>query len=217
MFTQGSQTLTTAGDARGAELTLIKQAQGGDQQASTKLIKKYQGLIRCKARSYFVAGGDREDVIQEGMIGLYKAIRDYDPYRQASFRSFAELCVTRQMITAIKTATRRKHTPLNGYVSLCRPSYSEDQGERLLTDILAAKDVCDPADIVIAAWEGDTIRQGLCDTLSGFEADVLRLYVGGASYQDIAVRLGRHAKSVDNALQRIKRKVETQLARCRAC
>jgi RNA polymerase sporulation-specific sigma factor len=162
-------------------------------------------------------GGDREDVIQEGMIGLYKAIRDYDPGRQSSFRSFAELCVTRQMITAIKTATRRKHSPLNGYISLSRTMSTEDEGERLLTDILAAKEICDPAEIVISAWEGDNIKRGLCEALSSFEAQVLRYYMDGHSYQEIAERLGRHAKSVDNALQRIKRKVEVQVDRCRVC
>jgi RNA polymerase sporulation-specific sigma factor len=196
---------------------MVLAAQGGDQQASSDLVRKYRSLVRCKARSYFLVGGDREDVIQEGMIGLYKAIRDYDPSRLSSFRSFAELCVTRQMITAIKTATRRKHAPLNTYVSLSRPATNDDEGERLLTDILAAKEVCDPAKIVISAWEGDYIRKGFCDSLSTFEADVLRLYMDGCSYQEIADKLGRHTKSVDNALQRIKRKMETQIDRCRLC
>jgi len=205
------------GDWRGSELALVRAAQMGDQNASSELVRKYRSLVRCKARSYFLVGGDREDVIQEGMIGLYKAIRDYDPSRQSSFRSFAELCVTRQMITAIKTATRRKHSPLNGYVSLSRSTGTDDDGERLLEDILAAKEICDPADIVISAWEGDSIRKGLCEALSSFEAQVLRLYMDGRSYQEIAEHLGRHAKSVDNALQRIKRKVETQVDRCRVC
>jgi RNA polymerase sporulation-specific sigma factor len=205
------------GDNRGAELALVLAAQGGDQQASAELVRKYRSLVRCKARSYFLVGGDREDVIQEGMIGLFKAIRDYDPDRLSSFRSFAELCVTRQMITAIKTATRRKHAPLNSYVSLSRSTTSDEEGERLLTDILAAKEVCDPATIVISAWEGDYIRKGFCEALSGFEANVLRLYMDGCSYQEIAEKLGRHTKSVDNALQRIKRKIETQIDRCRLC
>jgi RNA polymerase sporulation-specific sigma factor len=205
------------GDDRGAELALVLAAQGGDQTASSELVRKYRTLVRCKARSYFLVGGDREDVIQEGMIGLFKAIRDYDPDRLSSFRSFAELCVTRQMITAIKTATRRKHAPLNSYVSLSRSTTTDDEGERLLTDILAAKEVCDPATIVISAWEGDYIRKGFCEALSTFEADVLRLYMDGCSYQEIAEKLGRHTKSVDNALQRIKRKMETQIDRCRLC
>ncbi|MDH4140348.1 MAG: RNA polymerase sporulation sigma factor SigH [Coriobacteriia bacterium] len=205
------------GTMRGTELALVKAAQSGDQRASTELVRKYRSLVRCKARSYFLAGGDREDIIQEGMIGLFKAIRDYDPSRQSSFRSFAELCVTRQMITAIKTATRRKHAPLNSYVSLSRPAVTDDDGERLLTDILAAREVCDPADIVVAAWEDDFIRKGFKEALSSFEAQVLRLYIEGRSYQEIADNLGRHAKSVDNALQRIKRKMEAQIDRCRLC
>ena len=206
------------GDERGAELAMVRAARDGDQQASAALIRNYRGLVRCKARSYFLVGGDREDVIQEGMIGLYKAIRDYDPTRLSSFRSFAELCVTRQLITAIKTATRRKHAPLNSYVSLsCPTTTSNDEGERLLTDILAAKEVCDPAEIVVSAWEGDFIRKGFCEALSPFETHVLRLYMDGCSYQEIAEKLGRHTKSVDNALQRVKRKVEVQIDRCRLC
>lgn len=205
------------GGWRGTELDLVRAAQSGDENAATQLIRRYRSLVRCKARSYFLAGGDRDDVIQEGLIGLCKAIRDYDPSRKASFRSFAELCVTRQMITAIKTATRCKHAPLNTYVSLNCPNVTDDEGERLLTDILAAKEICDPADIVLSAWEGDSVRQGLCDSLSTLEARVLRLYVDGCSYQEIAKRLGRHTKSVDNALQRVKRKIETQIDRCRVC
>jgi RNA polymerase sporulation-specific sigma factor len=180
------------------------------------LVKRYRGLIRCKARSYYLIGADRDDIIQEGMIGLYKAIRDYDPSRQASFHSFAELCVTRQIITAVKSSTRRKHAPLNGYVSLSRSTSTDEDGERLLSDILAAKDVCDPAEIVIGAWETNFIRTGMTESLSPFEADVLRLYTGGKSYQDIADQLDRHTKAVDNALQRVKRKMETQIQRCRA-
>lgn len=199
------------------ELALILAAQSGDERASAALMARYRGFVRCKARSYFLVGGDRDDVIQEGMIGLYKAIRDYNHTRQASFRSFAELCVTRQLITAIKSATRQKHSPLNSYVSLSRSASAEDEGERVLTDILAAKEVCDPADIVISAWETDRIREGFTQVLSPLESQVLRLYVDGKSYQEIADRLGRHVKSVDNALQRIKRKVEAQIERCRAC
>ncbi len=205
------------GTGRGAELALVLAAQAGDQRASSRLVKKYRSLVRCKARSYFLVGGDRDDVIQEGMVGLFKAIRDYDPSRQASFRSFAELCVTRQMITAIKTATRQKHAPLNGYVSLSRPTTSDEEGERLLADILAAKEACDPADVVIQAWENDYIRKGFKEALSPFEAQVLRYYMDGCSYQEIAEKLGRHAKSVDNALQRVKRKIEVQIDRCRMC
>ena len=200
-----------------SEMDLIAAAQAGDEVASSTLVSKYRSFVRCKARSYFLAGADRDDVIQEGMIGLYKAIRDYNPDRQTSFRSFAELCVTRQLITAIKTATRQKHGPLNSYVSLQRPATAEDEGDRVLSEILAAREVCDPAELVINAWEVDSIKQGFTEALSSFESDVLRLYVNGSSYCEIADRLGRHPKAVDNALQRVKRKVELQIARCRAC
>lgn len=216
MDAQGRAAPRSPGASRG-ELALVLAAQTGNQEASEQLIRKYRSLVRCKARSYFLVGGDRDDVIQEGLIGLFKAIRDYDANRQSSFRSFAELCVTRQMITAIKTATRRKHSPLNSYVSLNKSTGNDEDGERLLTDILAAKEVCDPAEIVISAWEGDFIRRGFSDALSDFEAKVLRLYMDGCSYQEIAERLGRHAKSVDNALQRVKRKMEAQIDRCRVC
>jgi RNA polymerase sporulation-specific sigma factor len=199
------------------ELDLILAAQAGDEYASEALVAKYRSFVRCKARSYFLAGADRDDVIQEGMIGLYKAIRDYRAERQSSFRSFAELCVTRQLITAIKTASRQKHTPLNSYVSLQRSTGTEEEGDRVLSDILAARHVCDPADIVISAWEATTIRDGFTGALSGFESDVLVLYVDGKSYSEIAQQLGRHPKAVDNALQRVKRKVEIQIRRCRAC
>lgn len=204
------------GRERNADLNLVTAAQQGDQSASCELIKRYRGLIRCKARSYYLNGADRDDIIQEGMIGLFKAIRDYDPSRQASFHSFAELCVTRQIITAVKSSTRRKHSPLNGYVSLSKSTSVDEDGERLLSDILAAKEVCDPADIVIGAWETDFIRTGVVEALSQFETDVLRLYTDGKSYQEIADQLGRHTKAVDNALQRVKRKMETQIRRCRA-
>lgn len=202
---------------RAGDAILVRAAQSGDQHASCELIRRYRGLIRSKARSYFLVGADRDDIVQEGLIGLYKAIRDYDPTRQASFHSFAELCVTRQIITAVKSATRQKHSPLNGYVSLTRPASVDDEGERVLADILAAKEICDPAEIIIGAWETDFIRNGIVESLSGFETEVLRLYTGGKSYQEIADRLGRHTKAVDNALQRIKRKMETQIQRCRAC
>ena len=205
------------GAVRGGELAVVLAAQNNDQQACAELCRRYRGMIRCKARSYYLVGADREDIIQEGLIGLYKAIRDYDPTRLASFHSFAELCVTRQIITAVKSATRRKHSPLNGYVSLSRSTSMEEDGERLLSDILAAKGVCDPAEIVVAAWETNFIRTGVAEALSPFEARVLTLYSNGRSYQEIADTLGRHTKAVDNALQRVKRKMETQISRCRAC
>ena len=202
---------------RGGDLRLVVAAREGDENASCELVRRYRGLIRSKARSYFLVGADRDDVIQEGMIGLFKAIRDYDSTRQASFHSFAELCVTRQIITAVKSATRHKHSPLNGYVSLSRSTSMEEDGERLLSDILAAKGVCDPAEIVISAWETTFIRAGMADSLSPLELEVLRLYSNGRSYQEIADALGRHTKAVDNALQRVKRKMETQIRRCNSC
>jgi RNA polymerase sporulation-specific sigma factor len=213
----GTTTHRTPGSERGADVGLVIASREGDQNASCELVRRYRGLIRSKARSYFLVGADRDDVIQEGMVGLFKAIRDYDPTRQASFHSFAELCVTRQIITAVKSATRRKHSPLNGYISLSRSTSMEEDGERLLSDILAAKEVCDPAEIVISAWEGRFIREGMADALSPFESEVLSLYSNGRSYQEIADSLGRHTKAVDNALQRVKRKMETQIRRCNSC
>jgi len=202
---------------RSEDQYLVVAARDGDQLAACELVKRYRPLIRSKARSYFLVGADRDDIIQEGMIGLFKAIRDYDPSREASFHSFAELCVTRQMITAVKASTRRKHSPLNGYVSLSRPTAPDDDGERLLSDIIAAKEICDPAEIVVGTWESNCIRSGVVEALSGFEHEVLRLYTSGASYRDIAENLGRHTKAVDNALQRVKRKMEIQVNRCHAC
>lgn len=199
------------------ELGLILAAQAGDESASAALMSRYRSFVRCKARSYFLAGADRDDVIQEGMIGLYKAIRDYKCERQSSFRSFAELCITRQLITAIKTAKRQKHSPLNTYVSLNRSASVEEEGERILSDILAAKEVCDPAELVISEWEALNIKKGFSEVLSPLESEVLRLYIEGKSYQEIAENLGRHVKSIDNALQRVKRKVEGQMRRYREC
>lgn len=202
---------------RGDDAALVVAARAGDQLASCELVKRYRALIRCKARLYYFAGADRDDVIQEGLIGLFKAMRDYDPTREASFHSFAELCITRQIITAVKAATRRKHAPLNGYVSLSGPVSADEEGERLLSDIIAAREICDPAQIVLGAWETDFIRDGVVESLSGFEHEVLRCYTQGMSYVQIAEKLGRHTKAVDNALQRVKRKMEVQIKRCHAC
>lgn len=199
------------------ESALIAAAQAGDESASTALMSKYRSFVRCKARSYFLAGADRDDVVQEGMIGLYKAIRDFKFERQSSFRSFAELCITRQLITAIKTAKRQKHTPLNTYVSLNRSASVEDEGERILSDILAAREICDPAELVISEWEAGDIQRGFAEVLSPLESEVLRLYMDGKSYQEIAGSLGRHVKSIDNALQRVKRKIECQMRSYQEC
>lgn len=193
------------------EAALLNAAQQGDEAASIELIRRYRGLVRGRARHYFLVGADRDDVTQEGMVGLCKAIRDYDPTREASFRSFAELCVTRQILSAVKTSTRRKHTPLNEYISLNSPTPDSDGGERVLADIVAARELCDPAEIVIDAWRTDTLRSGVLDTLSPFERRVLSLYVAGLSYQRMSEMLSRHPKAIDNALQRIKRKMEKQI------
>jgi RNA polymerase sporulation-specific sigma factor len=190
---------------------LVMAARSGDENALCDLLNKYRAFARVKARSYFLVGADREDIVQEGMIGLYKAIRDFNPDMQSSFRAFAELCVTRQIITAIKTATRQKHGPLNNYVSFERPVGGDDDGERVLGDVLPSRAISDPADLVISAERIRALQAHFDEVLSDLETEVLRLYVEGKSYQEIAERLERHVKSIDNALQRIKRKLEGHL------
>ena len=171
------------------------------------MINKYRNFVRAKARSYFLIGADREDIIQEGMIGLYKAIRDFRNDKLSSFRAFAELCVTRQIITAIKTATRQKHIPLNSYVSLNKPIYDEDS-DRTLLDVLSGSKISDPEELVISREEFMDIEAKMEQILSDLEWKVLMSYLDGKSYQEIAVDLDRHVKSIDNALQRVKRKLE---------
>jgi RNA polymerase sporulation-specific sigma factor len=195
----------------GGDEGLVNAARGGDDRALATLLEKYRGFARSKARSYFLVGADREDIVQEGMIGLYKAIRDYNPDMQTTFRAFAELCITRQIITAIKTATRQKHGPLNNYVSFSRPVLTDDEGERCLGDMLPVMQVSDPADLVISAERIRALQEHFDTVLSDLEAEVLRLYVDGKSYQEIAEVLQRHVKSIDNALQRIKRKLDSHL------
>ena len=190
---------------------LVLAARSGDDAALCELLNKYRAFARVKARSYFLVGADREDIVQEGMIGLYKAIRDFNPDMQSSFRAFAELCVTRQIITAIKTATRQKHGPLNNYVSFSRPVSGDDDGERVLGDVIPTVAISDPADLVISAERIRALQAHFDEVLSDLETEVLRLYVEGKSYQEIAERLQRHVKSIDNALQRIKRKLEGHL------
>lgn len=175
--------------------------------AQDYLLHKYKNFVRAKARTYFLIGAEKEDIIQEGMIGLYKAIRDFKNDKQASFRAFAELCVTRQIITAIKTATRQKHIPLNSYVSLNKPIYEEDS-DRTLLDVISGVKVANPEDMVISREEFDDIESKMNDILSDLEWQVLMSYLDGKSYQEIAVELNRHVKSIDNALQRVKRKLE---------
>jgi RNA polymerase sporulation-specific sigma factor len=190
---------------------LVMEARGGSDAALCELLNKYRAFARVKARSYFLVGADREDIVQEGMIGLYKAIRDFNPELQTSFRAFAELCITRQIITAIKTATRQKHGPLNNYVSFERPVGGDDDSERVLGDVLPTMAITDPADLVISAERIRALQAHFDEVLSDLETEVLRLYVEGKSYQEIAERLERHVKSIDNALQRIKRKLEGHL------
>ena len=191
---------------------LAVKAQGGDRGAQQTLIERYRRFARAKGRGYFLVGGDSDDIEQEALIGLYKAIRDYMPERQASFRAFAELCITRQIITAIKTATRQKHQPLNQYVSISGSRGNDDQqSDRVVEDLLDDSPSSDPADQVVSGERLDSLRGAMAEMLSGLEVDVLRLYVEGKSYQEIGDVLGRHVKSIDNALQRIKRKVDAHL------
>lgn len=187
---------------------LLNRIRGCDgDEALDYLINKYRNFVRSKARSYFLIGADREDIVQEGMIGFFKAIRDYRPDKLSSFRAFAELCVTRQIITAIKTATRQKHIPLNSYVSLNKPIYDEDS-DRTLLDVLSGARISDPEELVISHEEFIDIEQKMEEILSDLEWRVLMSYLDGKSYQEIAVDLHRQVKSIDNALQRVKRKLE---------
>ena len=189
---------------------LVRRARGGDQQAMDQIISRYRGFVRLKASAYFLAGGDSEDLIQEGLIGLFKAVRDYRPEREASFRSFAELCVTRQIITAIKTAARNKHSPLNTYVSFSNTRAGSEQ-ETTLADVLPDDPVTDPINQAISTEELTSLVECLGRVLSPLESQVLAMYLEGRSYEEVAERLDCNPKSVDNALQRVKRKVETHL------
>jgi len=192
------------------EEIVLEAKENANNIALDYLINKYRNFVRAKARSYFLIGADREDIIQEGMIGLYKAIRDFRNDKLSSFRAFAELCVTRQIITAIKTATRQKHIPLNSYVSLNKPIYDEDS-DRTLLDVLSGTKISDPEELVISREEFIDIETKMGQILSELEWKVLMSYLDGKSYQEIAVDLERHVKSIDNALQRVKRKLERYL------
>jgi len=189
---------------------IVEFARSGNNAAQEFLINKYKNFVRAKARSYFLIGADREDIIQEGMIGLYKAIRDFRMDKLSSFRAFAELCITRQIITAIKTATRQKHIPLNSYVSLNKPIYDEDS-DRTLLDVISGSKVTDPEELIVSQEEFDDIEEKMSEILSSLEWQVLMSYLEGKSYQEIAEDLDRHVKSIDNALQRVKRKLERYL------
>ena len=194
-----------------ADADLVVRAQRGGDRATELLVSRYRGAVRARASNYFLVGADRDDLCQEGLIGLTKAIRDFDVDNGASFASFADLCITRQILTAIKMATRLKHTPLNSYVSYDRPHQSDPDGT--LADTVAVADALDPLESLLAEDGLRAVMAVIDEVLSGLEADVLRLYVDGRSYQEIAELLGRRTKSIDNALQRIKRKLEAALAR----
>jgi RNA polymerase sporulation-specific sigma factor len=189
---------------------LVSLVHSGNTEALDFLITKFRHFVRMKARSYFLIGADKEDIIQEGMIGLYKAIRDFRSDKLSSFRAFAELCIIRQIITAIKTATRQKHIPLNSYVSLDKPIYDEES-DRTLMDVLTGNAVDDPEELMINNEEFLYMEEKMGEVLSDFEREVLTLYLDGQSYQEISEKLGRHVKSIDNALQRVKRKLERHL------
>jgi RNA polymerase sporulation-specific sigma factor len=191
---------------------LAGRFQGGDTEALELLLRRYRRFAKAKARGYFLVGGDAEDIEQEGLIGLFKAARDFRPDRQSSFRAFAELCVTRQIITAIKGATRQKHNALNRYVSISAVGVNADyDDDRQMQDILSDRAEIDPAEQVANNEGLETMRDAMTRMLSSLEVDVLRLYVEGTSYQEIGLHLNRHVKSIDNALQRIKHKVDAHL------
>lgn len=189
---------------------IVMKAKEGNNRAQEYLISKYESFVKTKARSYFLIGADKEDIYQEGMIGLYKSIRDFNPEKLTSFRAFAELCITRQIITAIKTATRQKHIPLNTYISLNKPIY-EAESDRTLIDVLSEFKISNPEDLVIGKEDIKNIEDAMERVLSDLEKEVLQSYLDGKSYQEIASDLDRQAKSIDNALQRVKRKLEKSL------
>ena len=193
------------------EEEIVIEAQNGDIRAQEYVISKYESFVKAKSKSYFLIGADKEDIYQEGMIGLYKAIRDFNYEKSSTFKGFAELCVTRQIITAIKTATRQKHIPLNTYISLNKP-VSEDDSERTLLDILSTIKISDPEELIIVKEEKARIENAIAKVLSDLEMEVLQSYLDGKSYQEIACDLDRQAKSIDNALQRVKRKLEKCLS-----
>lgn len=186
---------------------VVECAKNGDTKALEYLIGKYKNFVKAKARTYFLIGADREDIIQEGMIGLYKAIRDFREDKLSSFRAFAELCITRQIITAIKTATRQKHIPLNSYVSLNKPVFDEES-DRTLMDVLSVSSISNPEELMINREDYQTMENEVFKVLSCLELEVLSLFLKGRTYIEIAVDLNRQVKSIDNALQRVKRKLE---------
>ena len=192
------------------DIALVDKAKAGDRRAADTLIDRYKTFVRVKTRAYFLVGADRDDIVQEGMIGLFKAIRDYSPDKQASFKYFADICITRQIITAVKTATRQKHSPLNSYVSLSKPAY-EDESERTLIEMLSLRTSLNPEEIMIDKENLKITEQKIRKSLSKFELEVMELYINGKSYTEIAEQLGKEPKSIDNAIQRVKKKIQKNL------
>lgn len=190
-----------------SEEQIVEEAKKGDKRAQEFIISKYENFVKAKSKSYFLIGADKEDIYQEGMIGLYKAIRDFNGEKSTSFRAFAELCITRQIITAIKTATRQKHIPLNTYISLNKP-VSDEESDRTLLDIISSIRITDPEELIISQEQKEFIEEEINKVLSDLEIQVLQSYLEGKSYQEIACDLDRHSKSIDNALQRVKKKLE---------
>lgn len=190
-----------------SEEKIVEEAKKGNRRAQEFIISKYENFVKNKAKSYFLIGADKEDIYQEGMIGLYKAIRDFNGEKSTSFKAFAELCITRQIITAIKTATRQKHIPLNTYISLNKP-VSEEESDRTLLDIISSIRITNPEELIIGQEQKEFIEEEINKVLSDLEIQVLQSYLEGKSYQEIACDLDRHSKSIDNALQRVKKKLE---------
>lgn len=195
-----------------SEEKIIEEAKIGNKRAQEFIISKYENFVKNKAKSYFLIGADKEDIYQEGMIGLYKAIRDFNGEKSTSFKAFAELCITRQIITAIKTATRQKHIPLNTYISLNKP-VSEEESDRTLLDIISSVRITNPEELIIGQEQKEFIEEEINKVLSDLEIQVLQSYLEGKSYQEIACDLDRHSKSIDNALQRVKKKLEKCLVK----
>lgn len=187
---------------------LVELSASGDRRATEHLLSKYKNLVKNRAKAYFLVGADRDDIVQEGMIGLFKAIRDFDITKQASFLGFAEVCIKRQIITAVKASTRQKHLPLNSYISLSDPVY-KDNPELSLLDKIAQRDSVDPEEMFLRREMAEHIGTEIENKLSSLEKTVLSLYLNGMNYQEIAIELNRTPKSIDNALQRIKRKLDT--------
>jgi RNA polymerase sporulation-specific sigma factor len=189
---------------------VLTYVNAGCRQGMEYLIEKYKPLVRAKARSYFLVGADREDIVQEGMIGLFKAVRDYKPEKQIPFKAFADICITRQVITAVKAATRQKHIPLNSYVSLNKKVFDEDS-DKYLIEVIEEASVTNPEELLISKEEICFIESLVIELLSPFEKEVLRKYLSGITYQEIAKQLNKPVKSIDNALQRLKKKIEKKL------